>query len=319
MRKTDRLNPRLAQSDFLDVEFEFIKGDIFSPAVQELLCKWQRDEKQYMSLFLAMAHQDKNFTIAMNLPDALYEHQTHANWATPIFVRQDTTDNFVTRLRLVSERLPEGDKAVYRWVENGELKSEIRHGRYANLYPFGMNDMSFYLDELSLERAKLINYLYCHLDYETKLFPTIEQLNAIPAKDVWREANEKWRELPMALKWSNVYNANAMQYKLICLRAMRGLDSRDESQDGALMKATEISELSHVEHNRWNAEKVLMGYRKARPEEDKHAHKEFASELLKNKAHYIHHDLRPYAELDGILKLDEEFTSHIPWIINMTK
>ena len=319
VRKTDRLNPRLAQSDFLDVEFEFIKGDIFSSTVQDLLCTWQRDEKQYMSLFLAMSQQDKNFTIAMNLPDALYEHQTHEGWATPIFVRQDTTDNFVTRLRLVSERTPEGDKAVYRWIENGELKSEVRHGRYANLYPFGMNDMSFFLDELSLERAKLINYLYCHVDYETKLFPTIEALNAIPAADIWREANERWRTLPMALKWSNVYNANAMQYKLISLRAMRGLDCRDESLDGAPMKAAEISELSHVEHNRWNAEKVLMGYRKARPEEDKHVHKQFAAELQKNKAHYIHHDLRPYAELDMILKLDEEFTSHMPWIIQMTK
>ena len=106
---------------------------------------------------------------------------------------------------------------------------------------------------------------------------------------------------------------------LISLRAMRGLDCRDESLDGAPMKSAEISELSHVEHNRWNAEKVLMGYRKARPEEDKHVHKQFAAELQKNKAHYIHHDLRPYAELDMILKLDEEFTSHMPWIIQMTK
>ena len=318
VRYTDRLNPRMAQTDFLDVEFEFIKGDVFSSPIQQLLCTWQRDEHQYLSLFLAMSHQDKNFTIAMNLPDDLYEYQSHPHWSTPIFVRQDTTDNFVTRLRLVSENIPSGEAATYRWVEDGELHETTRHGRYANLYPFGMNDMSFYLDELSLERAKLINYLYCHMDSETKLFPTIEALNAIPASEVWKDANERWKKLPMSLKWSNVYNANAMQYKLICLRAMRGLDSRDESLDATPVSASEVATLGHVEHNRWNVEKLLMGYRKALPEEDKHVHKNFAPLLLKNKAHYIHHDLRPYEELDMILKLDEEFTSHIPWIIAMT-
>ena len=318
VRMTDHLNKGLDKTDFLDVEFEFIKGDIFSLPVQDLLCEWQRDEKQYLSLFLAMAHQDKNFTIAMNLPDALYEHQTHPDWSTPIFVRQDTTDNFVTRLRLECMRVPAGDKAYYKWIENGELKQEKRHGRYANLYPFGMNDMSYYLDELSLERAKLINYLYCHLDPETKLFPTIEALEAIPAEDIWEEANDKWQHLQMPLKWSSVYNANAMQYKLICLRAMRGLDSTDESQDCAVLTAEQVSELSHVEHNRWNVEKLLMGYRKPLPSEDKHVHKEFAKELMGNKAHFIHHDLRPYEDLDMILRLDEEFTSHIPWIVKMT-
>ena len=31
--------------------------------------------------------------------------------------------------------------------------------RYANIYPFGMNNTSFFIDEKAMIRAKLINYL----------------------------------------------------------------------------------------------------------------------------------------------------------------
>jgi hypothetical protein len=59
-----------------------------------------------------------------------------------------------------------------------------------------------------------------------------------------------------------------------------------------------------------------MGYRKARPEEDKYIQgKDFAQ----NKKLFIHHDLRPFKELDEVWKLDKEISSHIPWIVSMTR
>ena len=81
-------------SDFLDVEFEFIKGDVFSPKMQKEICKWANaKDEQYLSIFLAMANQRDNFAIGMNMPDAVYEN------AIPVFIRQDLSDNFVTNLR----------------------------------------------------------------------------------------------------------------------------------------------------------------------------------------------------------------------------
>ena len=77
------------------MEFEFIKGDVFSKKVQDELerCAREHNETQYMSIFLAMADQRQNFVMGMNMPVAVYEYNV------PIFIRQDRSDNFVTNLR----------------------------------------------------------------------------------------------------------------------------------------------------------------------------------------------------------------------------
>ena len=43
--------------DFLDVEFEFIKGDVFSRKVQDKISEWaDAKDEQYLSIFLAQAN-----------------------------------------------------------------------------------------------------------------------------------------------------------------------------------------------------------------------------------------------------------------------
>ena len=41
--------------------------------------------------------------------------------------------------------------------------------------------------------------------------------------------------------------------------------------------------------------------------------------LIKNKELFIHHDIRPYNDLDDIKDLDKKFAQFIPWIINVTE
>ena len=52
--------------------------------------------------------------------------------------------------------------------------------------------------------------------------------------------------------------------------------------------------------------------------EDKYANAEYAKELSKNKKLFIHHDIRPYEELDIVRNLDYEIVKAIPWIVKMT-
>ena len=62
-------------SNFLDVEFEFIKGDIFSKRVQDEISRLANaTDEQYLSIFLAMANQRNNFVIGMNMPDEVYDN-----------------------------------------------------------------------------------------------------------------------------------------------------------------------------------------------------------------------------------------------------
>ena len=296
--------------DFLDVEFEFIKGDVFSQKVQEEINKWaEAKDEQYLSIFLALSDQRQNFVMGMNMPDSVYDNKVS------IFIRQDRSDNFVTNLRLEDENT----SFEYSKEEDGQLKPEKRNGRYAHIYPFGMNETGYSEDDHSLRRAKLINYLYSTANYNTYKFQSILALDAMSDETIWKEANEKWKELTVALKWSNLYSAYTIKTKLASLRAMRHLKLDDTSKDTITLSDKEVEELARVEHNRWNVEKLLMGYRKPHRDEDKYRLKEYADKLKGNKKLFIHHDIRPFDQLDIIAELDKEFSRYIPWIMKMTE
>lgn len=288
-----------SKTDLLDVTFEFIKGDVFSKKVQQELSQWAVDDGQYLSVFLAMTDQRNNFAMAMNMPNAVYDK------GIPVFIRQDRADNFVTNLRRADQK-----DFDYAKVVDGKLTVEKRQGRYANLYPFGMNDLAYCTDDISLKRAKLINYLYSTADYGAMKFTSVEELAKIPAKKIWEDADNYWKPLSIANKWSSIYCADNIPCKLASLKAMGYSGVLEESQ---------MMELAITEHNRWTVEKLLMGFRMPHPEEDKYAHPEFAKELGKNKKLFIHHDIKPYEDLDIVRNLDYEIVKVIPWIVEMTR
>lgn len=303
---------------FLDVEFEFVKGDVFSKEVQDIITSWAKDtDGQYLSVFLALSNQQQNFAFGMNMPDAVYNNEI------PVFIRQDHSDNFVSNLRKVDEDIRSDTKRnTYFVVDNkGKLQKKESGGRYANIYPFGMNETAYSADEKSLERAKLINYLYDTANYNQNKFQGLLVLDAMSDEQIWKEANECWRKLTVALKWSNLYNAYTINIKRASLRAMRGLNQDDTSRDTWPLTEEEVAVMARVEHNRWNVEKLLMGYRKPHREEDKYVeeNKAFKAELKRNKERFIHHDIRPYDQLDDVKELDKEFSRYIPWILRMTE
>lgn len=313
-RCSDLVSKRLELTDFLDVEFEFIKGDIYAYNVQQLIAQWAEDEGQYLSLFLAMLNQRNNFMVGMNLPEEVYAR------GIPVFIRQERADNFVSSLREADDT-----EVDYYFIKDGKLENKTRKKRYANIYPFGMDDMAFYSDTRFLRQAKLINYLYARKFLSSKIQEDVISNN------LWSKAESLWcsKKLTVALKWSNLYAAYSFRCKQDSLRALRHLDKDDASKDMHKLKPEEVEILAVVEHNRWNVEKLLMGYRKARPEEDKYKYpaksnkeKKAAAEIFnKNnkKELFIHHDIRPYNDLDDdVRNYDIEFSRYVPWVLRMT-
>ena len=299
-------------ANFLDVEFEFIKGNVFSKPVQDEIRKWAMDKDgQYLSVFLTMRNQRSNFVMGMNMPDEIYDQ------GIPVFIRQDHSDNFVSKLR-DHDTL----ELQYAYMSDGHLNKQMRKAKYANIYPFGMVETTYQPDNKSLERAKLINYLYKQANYTLYHFPSLETLESMSIKDIMKKADDLWKnkDFSVAKKWSNLYNSYSFRTKLASLRAMRGLTPDDKSHDTDELTAEEIEEMARVEHNRWNVEKLLMGFRKPRKEEDGYMVKEksYKDELMENKNLFIHHDIRPYDDLGDVKKLDKEFAKYIPWIIRKT-
>ena len=311
----NKIGPHHFKNDggFLDIEYEFIKGDVFSTEVQEQLSEWAKASNQQLSIFLTLVDQRENFIMGMNMPDDIYLNQI------PIFIRQDRSDNFVFNLRKADE-----EEYDYSHLDNQfQVKTDKCKGRYANIYPFGMNDLSYCNESLVIKQAKLINYLYSTADYTTYQFTDISVLNAINAEKIWDEAELEWQKLSVAKKWSNLYCAYSLPCKLASLRKMRRLAANDSSHDTDDLSLVEIDQMAHVEHNRWNVEKLLMGFRKPHAEEDKYSvtdpenHVEDVNHLANNKKLYIHHDIRPFEMLGKIKAIDRQISEYIPWILKM--
>lgn len=309
-------------TDFLDVDFEIIKGDIFSQEVQNMIRDWALEkDKQYLSLFLTMEKQVSNFILGMNMPDEVYEN------GIPLFIRQELTDNFVTDLREEEARKYRKDKEgaptdrqkdYLHYTINAPEGKETK-GRYANIYPFGMNETVY--DTKQLKRAKLVNYLYKKAEEnsrkEGKKYELPHQSDLDATENLWELIDAFWRELPSSLKWSNLYNAYTIPLKQAALRSMRNLDPSDGSRDLDPLIKQEAEEIAKVEHNRWNVEKLLMGYRRPSPEEDFYVSN--IESFKKNKDLFIHHDIRPFDKLGKVKEVDKQFALYIPWILKVTE
>jgi hypothetical protein len=61
-----------------------------------------------------------------------------------------------------------------------------------------------------------------------------------------------------------------------------------------------------------------MGFRKPKPEEDKYGFPDYKGSLKNNKKLFIHHDIRPFNDLDNVKLLDREIVKYTPWILKMT-
>ena len=294
------------RADFLDVEFEFIKGDVYSLEIQQLIAQWASDEHQLLSLVFAMRDSRHNMAIAMNLPDEVYEAKV------PVFVRQNTSSKFLTQLHAKSET-PE-KKIV---VEDNEVREIELKGRYVNLYPFGMTDIIFDVNKQAQRMAECINHLYSKCDeLQWARIPTRDEVTNC----TWEEIHQKWIKLPVALQWSNLYSAYNIEYRIHTIKAMR-----EGNADVTDIKDKEAETLGRVEHDRWNVEKLLLGYRKPSEAEDYYAERNLVDgkkvKAMKNahKKLYIHCDIRPYTELDEIQEIDKEIIRYIPWFQKMAK
>lgn len=299
-------------ADFLDVEFEFIEGDIFSLEIQSLLSKWAIDGKQYLSLIFAMSDLRLNMAIALNLPDELYEN------ATPIFVRQKSSSKFLNLLHEKSNCERTKIKIEKKVVIRKRLK-----GKFAQIYPFGMADIIFDENKRSLKVAEYINFLYAKCEENNWNIPNPEDFK----KCSWDEVHMAWKNLPVAHQWSNLYCAYNIEYRIRSIMLMR-------EKEGIIINSTdylgeiqerEIEVLGRVEHNRWNVEKLMLGYRKPTESEDYYSDINIIdgkkNKELKNahKELYIHSDIRPYEELDDIQEIDKEIIRHIPWFQEKSK
>jgi hypothetical protein len=278
--------------NFLDIQFEFIKGRLESKYVRDWITKQLADTDAIVTIALCVHNPSQSFGMAMYLPEDVYTRgrdDRNNPWnvvdkdqVVNIFVRQEKTGSLIKAF---------GDTAKSALAQNK---------KYANIYPFGMVDDSFAVDYYSNHLAMAFNYVYdFYCTYDNTLpssLPTAEELL------------EKWKSLATSLKWSNLYLADSIEFKLRSI----GLDAK--TAQTATLSDEQIERMAYTEHCRWNMEKLLMGYRALGKNE---RGKQVDVKQLKNKM-YAHHLIKPYAALtDADKQLDRNIIRKLPEILRM--
>lgn len=184
---------------------------------------------------------------------------------------------------------------VYQPTNDEVLGRAHETSRYSNIYPFGMrNDCYDPTFKNRLRVAKRVNGLYAE---NFGIEGDVEQL---------------WDELVFAKRQSNLWSANSVAVKLSSL-------TTSIEEEGALM--------SHVEHNRWNIEKLLLGFQPLTLEERSEYHalskidKDSLTELQRERMaefkerkerNLCHYDIAHYDELSPATQaVDRYIVDHL--------
>lgn len=247
--------------EFIDIEWEFIKGDDHNPIVQSRLKKYAEDEDAIITVAVCLNISHISLRSAMRLPKVYYEKEI------PILVQQRKSSTMVSMLN--GNGLDEKSREVLI---------------YKNITPFGMVGDCYDLHlASSVEICKRIAATY-------RYFFTYGN---IPSCIDLEEANRLWNSTKMTKKWSNIFAAASIPTKLRCIGINWDIDTPCPLTD---LTDEEVNMLAEIEHNRWNVEELLLGYRPVKQEEDKEIE---ADPKKKNywKARFVHYDIRPFADL----------------------
>lgn len=253
---------------FLDVEFEFIKGNVVDGWIRSYIEECADNDREILTIASCMDDTAKSLAAGLYLPDAVYDKGLSVDGRKEkdevvVLVRQNTSAELLNIIK----------------------KGNAKYRKYRNVYPFGMLNDGCELDETLTGWAKRVNYLYRVLD----------DFNGAPPHYPCNVVDNEWNDCSVSDKWSNIYNAMTIPTKLRSVGVdYKSLTLRNLTEE-------EIGLLAEVEHNRWNVEKLLMGYRPVTEKESDEIEKSIAEDgsLKKDyknrlKAHY---DIRPFADL----------------------
>ena len=178
---------------------------------------------------------------------------------------------------------------VYQKTSGEVLRSAATTDRFGHIYPFGMKsdcyDSQF---QERLRRAKRIAYLYDHA-YNYLRMPDDAELD------------KGWFDLKYIFQRSNLYAANSIPTKL------RSIGIADMPHPLQTLADAQVNMLSEVEHNRWNVERLLAGFKAYPYNERMEIRDKFLDDAQKaaaKKEHnkrkdeeFLHKDIAPYDEL----------------------
>lgn len=233
-----------------------------------------------------------------------------SEYLTIAFCHEEPETNTAAALFL-PEIISENQIPIFVYQPGGDqmIRAVTDTPRYKNIYPFGMKSDCWDIQyKERILQARRIKYLYNLADKGEDFY--------IMPSDI--ELIKPWFEFQYAFQQSNIYASNSIAFKL-----------RSIANDGSrALTEEEIDSLSETEHNRWNVERLLIGFKPYKIKERKafvgaltsgnpitvKTMKEKLTEAKNNW--FMHKDIAPYDELlDSSKKYDKFIVKNIIEVI----
>lgn len=265
--QSEELNDRISHlvqngEDLMDIKWEFIQGNVASKKVLDYLTTITGDKKKISTLTICFNHPQVSIATAMYLPSTVLRN------AYQILVYQQNSFD------------------VLNTVSTGDLDWK----RYENMVPFGMIESSYSGDSFDSVLAKLEHYTYIGKkeprendtkegkekeDYKYELHKTFH--NA-PKKDISliKNIEKKWEELGIVQKLANIDMVESIPTKLRSMGINYSgnvksiedfFNGPEETPIDFALRKHRFEMFAQSEHMRWMTERLLMGFRPLKIEE----------------------------------------------------
>ena len=320
------------EKGWYDIEWEFIKGRIESDPVRDFMEAAVTDSSHIVTVAVCLPKSHQSIAAAMYLPETVLEKSLQ------VLVFQRRSGKILDEL------------------SGKELVEKARKAlRYKNIRPFGVFSEGY---DSSLDddaRAKMVSYVYdsyFELIFAYRKKEGWDDIETRKVSDVafqryhcddgfmfysdkkdpkgvfcrrYADYDGVWRKKKVEDKMSSMFNANSIGAKL------RGIGV-DEHAEEISLTDDQLKVLARVEHNRWNIEKMLTGYRALTDDEVAELNKLRISEEdwvnkrkeKKNWPHRAHLDICSVEELNlreekATIDLDTRLSEAIPTILKIEK
>ena len=233
-----------------DIEIKYVEGDLRSDSTRALLAAEARNRHCLLTVAVCDDSPDAALDVALNLPREAYPDSPTdpQEFAPRVLVRQDHGGS----------KLPgEGSDSIL--TKTGT--------RYAYVQPFGWQEQGVPTWCLQRFAALAGSWFYKHKDWENVFVNG--RVEDIDLDGMRRESFDIFKEKPMSLVWANVYTVDnlATVLRQLGLKAVRSGTEQDFRRDMRASLAARdklqgplLRDFARAEHNRWMADRVLMGY-----------------------------------------------------------
>ena len=227
--------------DFVDVEWEFIQGELENPKIQHYIRDAAIKDNVRLTIAVCVPRDNSSFAGSLYLPDEVY----------------DMKNNVVQVLAYQ----PYGDAMCKSFKNQLEIKGkksvseEIRFNQFGKLRAFGMIE-GCYDVQIQSQQEFIESQLW--EQYQKTYEGRIGGRNDL-RKQVFGEDPLKAGKSLAAQQWSNTYAALHLWTKL---RSVKWNGEKDLEQQA-------LDDLAILEHSRWNLEQLLLGFAPLKSDQQK--------------------------------------------------